>query len=128
MCLYEYDMVIRFLENREYFDSQGNIVILAIIYCIVMFCLKIILRQVQKTSVTTKYVSNVVTSVGGAGEKSMEFCLHVAETNLLLSNPCFHTRHTNSENCGEDCQKSTLESLSEFPDILSPNGVLPSQR
>ena len=87
-----------------------------------MFSVKIMLKQCQKTTVTSEYVSNVVTTVDGAGEKTMKFCLQVAETNLLLSKPWFDTEHINSKSCDKTCHKNTPQDSKEFPDILSTYG------
>ena len=62
MCLYEFDMAERFLENREFFDIPGNFLVLAILYCLTMFSMKIILKCCQKTTVSSEYVQNVITT------------------------------------------------------------------
>ena len=123
MSLYEFDMVKRFLENREYFDMPGDVVVLAILYCIVMFAMKIMLKQCQKTTVSSDYVSNVITAVDGTGLKTMKFCLQVARTNLVLSQPCFKTEHIDVKNCDETCHIEVQEKTPvTFPDLLSSDG------
>ena len=54
MCLYEFEMVHRFLQNREYFDVKGDTLLLAIMYCCIMFALKILLKQCQKNRCISK--------------------------------------------------------------------------
>lgn len=120
MCLYEFDMVERFLENREFFDMQGQFVVLAILYCLPMFCLKIFLKCCQKTTVTSEYVQNTITT-GGSGKKTMLFCLQVAKTKLLFGSPCMNTHHIDSK-CDSLCISHKEEGLDKFPDILSSNG------
>ena len=75
MCLYEFEMTLRFLENKVYFEIPRDKVILCQMYCMVMFGLKIILKQCQKTDVTDAYVAKVI--VGDYGEKIMKYCLNV---------------------------------------------------
>ena len=87
MCLSEYYMVKKFLENREYFDMPGNIFILAIIYCIALFSVRIMLQQSQKTTVTREYVSNVVSKVGGAGGKTWNFVFRLLKQIFFFQNP-----------------------------------------
>ena len=105
----------------------GHTVILSIIYCVVMFGVKIISQQCQKTTVTSEYVENVITGEDGAGEKTMQFCLQVARSNLLLSKPCFKTEHVNLKICDESCHDENTEDGPihghEFPDILSSDGT-----
>ena len=45
MCLYEFEMTLRFLENKVYFEIPRDKVILCQMYCMVMFGFKIILKQ-----------------------------------------------------------------------------------
>ena len=124
MCLYEFDMVHRFLNNREFFDTQGNILVLAILYCVVMFAVKVMLKNCQKTTVTSSYIKNVITSTDGAGKQTTQFYLQVARTNLVLAKPCFNTNHVNKKLCNETCLEETEEvsENDEFSDLLSSDG------
>ena len=65
MAVYEFDMLERFLENAVYLDIQSKFLLLAQTQCLVMFTLKLILKNVQSLSVTSKYVQNVVASTVG---------------------------------------------------------------
>ena len=122
MCLYEFDMVHRFLQNKDFFDMPGDVVVLAIIYCIIMFAMKVMLKQCQKTTVAGDYVSNVITAVDGTGQKTMRFCLQVARTSLVLSKPCFNTDHIDLD-CTESCHETCSETDASFPDLLSSDGT-----
>ena len=64
MVIYEFDRLERFLENQEYFYYYpSKYLIMAQVHCLVMFAIKIILRAVQKTSITFKYVKTVIEGV-----------------------------------------------------------------
>ena len=84
---------------------------------------------------TSAYISNVITT-GGAGTKTMKYCLQVAKTNLLLTKPCYDTEHLNLV-CDETCHLDTAQATEterskdppdsetrtpKFPDILSEDG------
>ena len=86
-------------------------------------------------TVTSDYISNVITT-GGAGTKTMKYCLQVAKTNLLLTKPCYDTEHLNLV-CDETCHLHTAQAtqtesgkdpqdsetkIPKFPDILSVDG------
>jgi len=83
MCLFEWDMTMRFLQNKLYFEIPRDKVILCQMYCVVMYGLKIILKVCQKTDVTSEWVQSVM--VGDMGEKTMQYCLKVSHS-LLLDN------------------------------------------
>ena len=102
MCLYEFEMTLRFLENKVYFEIPRDKVILCQMYCMVMFGLKIILKQCQKTDVTDAYVGKVI--VGDYGEKIMKYCLNVGY-NLLK----YGTSTTEDEH---------PDILAEFPSLV----------
>ena len=76
MVVYEFEMLERFLENKVYFDHPQKYLILAKVYCLVMFSLKIILKCVQKTNISQKYVKSVI--LDGHGKKAMNFASQVA--------------------------------------------------
>ena len=64
IVVYEFEVLERFLENQEYFDYHPlKYLIMAQVHCLVMFAIKIILRAVQKTSITFKYVKTVIEGV-----------------------------------------------------------------
>ena len=69
-------MLERFLESKVYFDHPQKYLILAKVYCLVMFSLKIILKCVQKTNISQKYVKSVI--LDGHGKKAMNFASQVA--------------------------------------------------
>ena len=81
MCLYEWDMLDRFLTNAKYFEIPHDILSTAKMYCIVMFCLKLILKIVQKVDTSydfmEKFVLNKVDS--NYGKKFMKVGLSSAE-------------------------------------------------
>ena len=61
MVVYEFEMLERFLENQEYFDHYpSKYLIMAQVHCLVMFAMKIILRAVQKTTITFHYINTVI--------------------------------------------------------------------
>ena len=119
MCLYEFEMVHRFLQNREYFDVKGDTLLLAIMYCCIMFALKILLKQCQKTDVSANYVTNSICNLEGAGKKTMLLTLHAAEANLTKSKPCFNPDHSV---VGDACNFKAAESQT-FVDILSEDAT-----
>ena len=75
-------------------------VILSQLYCLVMFGLKIILKNCQRTNISCDYVEKVI--VGDYGEQIMKYCLKVAynllkdgneslkdeQPGILSDNPC----------------------------------------
>ena len=81
MCLYEWDMLDRFLSNAKYFEIPHDILTTAKMYCIVMFCLKLILKIVQKVDTSydfmEKFVLNKVDN--NYGKKFMKVGLLAAE-------------------------------------------------
>lgn len=56
MSLYEYDQVLRFLENNKYWDVPWHIEVLAQLYCPVLFAVKVMSKKVQKTDISAAYV------------------------------------------------------------------------
>ena len=115
MCLYEFDMVLRFIQNRDYFDVKGDVIILSILYCVVMFSLKILLKQCQKTDVSSNFVNESIVCKNNAGQKTMKLCLHAAESNLLYNSLCLDPTHT----CISIKCKEPYKGNNKFPDILS---------
>ena len=84
ICLYEFNMVHRFLQNQVYFDIEGDKIILAVVFCLVMFSFKIFLKKVQETECTSQYVESVFTKENCGGKQAMEFCSKVAATKLFF--------------------------------------------
>ena len=62
-------------------------VILSQLYCLVMFGLKIILKNCQRTNISCDYVEKVI--VGDYGEQIMKYCLKVAYNLLKDGNESF---------------------------------------
>ena len=60
MVVYEFEMLDRFLENVLYFDIPSKHILLAQCHGLVMFALKIILKNVQRTDLTHNYVQSVI--------------------------------------------------------------------
>ena len=52
MVAYEFEMLERFLENSIYLDIPMKFLLLAQSLCLVMFALKIVLRNVQRTDLS----------------------------------------------------------------------------
>ena len=76
MVVYEFEMLERFLENSLFLDIPIKFLLLAEFYCLTMFALKIILKNVQRIDVTPEYVQKVI--VGEVGRNSMELACRVA--------------------------------------------------
>ena len=81
MCLYEWDMLDRFLSNAKYFKIPHDILTTAKMYFIVMFCLKLILKIVQKVYTSYDFMENFVLNKGdnNYGKKFMKVGLLDAE-------------------------------------------------
>ena len=75
MCLYEFDMVHRFLQNKMYFENPTEFVVLSQMYCLVMRSVKIMLKQAQKVDITHQYVNKVIREKDCFGEVIMKYCL-----------------------------------------------------
>ena len=60
MVAYEFEMILRFLENSVFLDIPDKFLLLAKCQCLVMFSLKIILKNVQRMDITPTYVNSVV--------------------------------------------------------------------
>ena len=80
-CLYEWDMLDRFLSNAKYFEIPHNILTTAKFYCIAMFCLKLILKIVQKVDTSYGFIEKFVLNSEDYdyGKKFMEVGLSSAE-------------------------------------------------
>ena len=76
MAVYEFDMLERFLKNSIYLDEQSKFILLAQTQCLVMFTLKLILKNFQTLNVTSDYVQKVVAS--SVGEDAMLLASQVA--------------------------------------------------
>ena len=118
MAVYEFDMLERFLENAVYLDIQSKCLLLAQTQCLVMFTLKLILKNVQSLSVTSKYVQNVVAST--VGIDAMLLASQVA-LDLYLGNDVSYllTDKDLSQNtniCSEKLFRKTLQEYISDPD------------
>ena len=60
MVVYEFEMLEQSLENALYFDIPSKYILLAQCHGLVMFALKIILKNVQRTDLTHNYVQSVI--------------------------------------------------------------------
>ena len=60
MVVYEWDMIKSFLENVVYFNHPSKYLLLAQVHGLVMFSLKIILKNVQRTDLRYFYVKSVI--------------------------------------------------------------------
>ena len=107
MFVYKWEMLERFLQNAKYFDIPSRFIILAQLYGLVMYALKIVLKNVQRTNLEHTYVQAVI--VGDVGLKAMVLGSSVAvalqnddSTDTLLTNPdiieetniCIHSEKT----------------------------------
>ena len=63
-------MLERFLENSVFFDIPLKYLILAQVHGLVMFALKIILKNVQRTNLEHNYVQSVI--LGNIGSNAMK--------------------------------------------------------
>ena len=81
MCLYEWDMVDRFLLNAKFFQIPHDILSAAKIYCIVLFCLKIILKIVQKVDTSYNFLEKFIFNMKeyNYGKKFMEIGLETGK-------------------------------------------------
>ena len=76
MVEYEFDMFERFfLENSVFLDIPVKFLLLAKCQCLVMYSLKIILRNVQRMDITSKYVDAVI--IKEEGKAAMELASRV---------------------------------------------------
>ena len=65
MVVYEFEMVERFLDNSVFLDIPTKFLYLAQCYCLAMFALKLILKNVQKLDVSLAYVRSVIVEQKG---------------------------------------------------------------
>ena len=82
MVVYEFEMIERFLENSVFLDIPIKFLLLAKCQCLVMFCLKIILKNVQRIDITSDYVNKVI--VNQLGKEAMKLANQVA-VDLVLN-------------------------------------------
>ena len=75
-------MIERFLENSVFLGIPIKFLMLAKCQCLVMFCLKIILKNVQRMDITSDYVNKVI--VNQLGKEAMKLSNQVA-VDLLLN-------------------------------------------
>ena len=85
MCLYEWDLVDRFLQNSSYYEVPIQYLVTAKVYCVVIFTFKIILKIVQKVDVSYEFLCDFFYQSKGNkyGEKIMFIALNVAEEFVL---------------------------------------------
>ena len=117
MVVYEFEMLERFLENQEYFDHYpSKYLMMAQVHCLVMFAMKIILRAVQKTTITFKYVSTVIE--GDVGKNAMKLASKFAK-DLLEENSVDYLSDKDivaSTNVMFNSKKTFVEELKEYTD------------
>ena len=126
MVVYEFEMLERFLQNAKFFDIPSKYMLLAQIYCLAMFSLKIILKHVQKTDLDYSYVSSVI--IGNNGKNAMKLASKIGlkllnnEKNIdeLLSqeientNICLLSDKEKAKTQGDDDKKSFCEELKDY--------------
>ena len=83
MVVYEFDMVQRFLENALFMDIPTTYLLTAQCHCLILFALKIILKNVQRTDLPQSYVKFVI--LDNAGMDAMKLASQVA-TDMYLNN------------------------------------------
>ena len=69
MVVYEFEMLERFLENSAFLDIQNRYPMLTKCHCLVMFALKIILKNLQRIDITPAYVDSVLVQESGKGKE-----------------------------------------------------------
>ena len=77
--MYEFDQVLRFLDCKVYWDVPWYIETLAQLYCPVLFAVKVMLKKVQKTDVSSDYIKRVLKGSSSNGKKAMTLALRVAK-------------------------------------------------
>lgn len=65
-----------FVENSIFLDIPVKYLLLAKCHCLVMFCLKIIFKNVQRLDITPEYINTVL--VGDCGQEAMQLSNQVA--------------------------------------------------
>ena len=65
MVNYEYEQVLRFLENAKYFDHPFHIVNSAKYFVLLAYVTKMILQIAQSTTVTVEFVDSIFYNAGG---------------------------------------------------------------
>ena len=78
MVVYEFEMIERFLQNSSYLDIPIKYMLLAKCQCLVMFALKIILKNVQRVEITPAYIDSVLVKENRKGKEAMKLANKVA--------------------------------------------------
>ena len=140
MVAYEYEMLERFLENSVYLDIPLKYVLLEKVQCVVMFSLKIMLKNVQRMNVSPSYINSVV--LNGTGERAMMLASKVAcdfysnDTIEYISNSpslasdtnvCSSSEHTFCDELKSFFDKKDTSSLSWKSLLKRTQGQLLSQ-
>ena len=110
MVVYEFDMTNRFLENSVYLDIPLKYLLLAQCHCLVMYALKLILKNFQRTDLEGKYVEHVI--VGNVGKEAMKLAATVAVDFYLDRNVEYllkdETPIQNTYFCQQSARKKTF--------------------
>ena len=85
MCLYEWNMIDRFLDNSTYFQIPLMMLITAKMYCLPMFGLKVLLKLAQKVDISYVFLKAYIFNLEeiNYGKVFMTICLNIA-TELAL--------------------------------------------
>ena len=71
-------MIEWFLQNSSYLDIPIKYMLLAKCQCLVMFSLKIILKNVQRIEITPAYIDSVLVQENRKGKEAMKLANKVA--------------------------------------------------
>ena len=80
MCLYEWNMIDRFLDNSIYFEIPLMMLITAKMYCLPMFGLKVLLKLAQKVDISYVFLKAYIFNLQeiNYGKEFMIICLNIA--------------------------------------------------
>ena len=114
MVVYDFEMLERFLQNAKFFDIPSKYMLLAQIYCLAMFSLKIILKHVQKTDLDHSYVEAVI--IGNNGKNAMKLASKIGLKllNNENTNICLLSDKEKAKTRGDDDKKSFCEELKDY--------------
>ena len=73
VSLYEFEQIFRFLQVKHYWDNPWELELLAQLYCLVLYALKIFMKKVQKSKLASEYVERVF--LKKEGKKAMDVAL-----------------------------------------------------
>ena len=79
-CLYEWNMIDRFLDNSIYFEIPLMMLITAKMYCLPMFGLKVLLKLAQKLDISYVFLKAYIFNLQeiNYGKEFMIICLNIA--------------------------------------------------